>query len=63
MKAYLLSFVGDFGEHIKYLFEVLEVIVVLRGAQTEEVEEVFLVVQCHADVVSFEDGCEVLCRN
>ena len=44
VESYLLAFVGDFGEDVEEFVEVFQVEVVLRRAETQVVDEVFLIV-------------------
>ena len=59
----LLGFVGDFGEHIKDLCQVLYVVVVLGCTEAHEVEEVFLIVQGHVESKLLEDRGKRLMRD
>ena len=59
----LLSFVCDFREHIKDLGKILDIVVVLGGAEAHEVEEILLVVQGHVQAELLEDGRECMVRN
>ena len=59
----LLSFVCDFREYIKDLGKILDIVVVLGGAEAHEVEEVLLVVQGHVQAELLEDGREGLVRD
>ena len=59
----LLSFVCDFREYIKDLGKILDIVVVLGGAEAHEVEEILLVVQGHVQAELFEDGRECMVRN
>ena len=59
----LLSFVCDFRENIKDLGKILDIVVVLGGAEAHEVEEILLVVQGHVKAELLEDGRECMVRN
>ena len=57
---YLLCLVGHFGKDIKNLYQVLQIVVVLGGAEAHVVKEVFLVIECHIDPKLLENsikGC------
>lgn len=59
----LLGFVCDFREYVKDLSKILNIVVVLGGAEAHEVEEILLVVQGHVQAELLEDGRECLVRD
>ena len=53
-KKYLLAFVGYLAQYVKEFAQILQIEVILGGAETDEINKVLLVVQSHVELVLAE---------
>lgn len=60
MVSYLLCLIGDLGEDVEDLPQILEIVVVPGCSKAQKIKEIFLVVQSHAYVELLEDLREQL---